>query len=298
MHGMKFQLQLTQLEGWCRVNFPAMACLCEILIDTTDAALALELGQQARAETLRIEQKFSRYRDDSIVARINAAAGKPLQLDDETAGLIDFATELWDVSDGRFDITSGLLRRAWTFDGSDRLPQQEAIDALLPLIGWDKVRWQKPELQLPAGMEIDLGGIGKEYAVDKVFALLQSQFGGALLVNFGGDLRAHGPRSDGSLWQIGVEKVSSEQNVERLEIAQGALATSGDSQRYLQRDGVRYSHILDPRSGWPVAGAPHAVTVLAQTCVQAGMLSTLALMTGTDAEAFLDEQDVKYWSVR
>lgn len=295
---MDFQLQLTQLDGFCRVNYPAMACLCELLIDTTDAALALHLGQQAQAETRRIEQKFSRYRDDNIIARINQADGQPLTLDEETAGLIDFATELWDASEGRFDITSGLLRQAWHFDGSDQLPAEADVEALLPRIGWDKVRWQRPQLQLPAGMEIDLGGIGKEYAVDKVFALLQAEFDGALLVNFGGDLRAHGPRRNGSVWQVGVEKVSRGQTLELLELSHGALATSGDSQRYLQRNGIRYSHILDPRSGWPVAEAPHAVTVVAPTCIQAGVFSTLALMMGAQAEEFLDQQDVQYWSVR
>lgn len=294
---MDFRLQLTQLDGYCRVNFPAMACLCEVLVDSTDLPQVLTLAQLARDETLRIERKFSRYRDDNIVARINQAGGEPVTLDDETAGLIDFADELWQLSDGRFDITSGLLRRVWHFDGSDQLPDDASVAALLPHIGWQKVRWQRPQLTLPAGMEIDLGGIGKEYAVDKVFNLLSSQFNGALLVNFGGDLRACGPRQDGSAWQVGVEKVS-EQQVEQLELSNGALTTSGDSQRYLQRDGVRYSHILDPRSGWPVMNAPHAVTVLAPTCVQAGVFSTLALMMGEDAETFLQQQGVQFWSMR
>ena len=123
-------------------------------------------------------------------------------------------------------------------------------------------------------------------------------FDGALLVNFGGDLRAHGPRTDGSGWQVGVEKVAAGQSIEQLTLSQGALATSGDSQRFLLRDGVRYSHILDPRSGWPVADAPRSVTVIAPTCIQAGVFSTLALMMGAGAEDFLDEQGVKYWSVR
>ncbi|WP_430460712.1 FAD:protein FMN transferase [Thalassolituus sp. LLYu03] len=294
---MDFSLQLTQYEDLSRIQFPAMACLCEVLIDSADASLALRLGELARDEARRIEHKFSRYRDDSVVAAINHAAGAAITVDDETAGLLDFADELFALSEGRFDITSGILRRVWRFDGSDRLPAAAGIDALLPLIGWHKVRWQKPELQMAPGMEIDLGGIGKEYAVDKVFALLAAQFAGALLVNFGGDLRARGPRSDGSAWQVGVEKVSAGQP-ELLSLTTGAIATSGDSQRYLLRDGVRYSHILDPRTGWPVQQAPHAVTVMAASCVQAGVFSTLALMMGSDAEAFMQDQDVPFWSMR
>lgn len=294
---MDFHIQLTQLDGYCRVNFPAMACVCEVLLDTSDLQQALVLGESARAETRRIEQKFSRYRADNIIARINQANGQPVPVDDETAALLDFADELYQLSEGRFDITSGILRRVWRFDGSDNVPPQTLIDELLPSIGWDKVRWQNGELQMAPGMEIDLGGIGKEYAVDKVFNLLAEQFSGALLVNFGGDLRARGPRADGSAWQVGVEKVSARQP-ELLALTTGAMTTSGDSQRFLQRDGVRYSHILDPRSGWPVMNAPHAVTVLAPSCVQAGVFSTLALMMGNDAEAFLDEQGVQYWSMR
>ena len=294
---MDFRLQLTQLDGYCRVNFPAMACLCEVLLDACTLQQALELGEMARTEAQRIEHKFSRYRADNIIARINQANGQPVAVDDETAALLDFAAELYQLADGRFDITSGILRRVWRFDGSDNVPPQAAIDELLPHIGWDKVHWQKGVLQMPAGMEIDLGGIGKEYAVDKVFNLLAEHFNGALLVNFGGDLRPRGPRADGSAWQVGVEKVSARQP-ELLALTTGAMTTSGDSQRYLLRDGVRYSHILDPRSGWPVTDAPHAVTVLAPTCVQAGVFSTLALMMGAGAEAFLDEQSVQYWSMR
>ncbi|MCA6059067.1 FAD:protein FMN transferase [Thalassolituus sp. ST750PaO-4] len=294
---MDFRIQLTQLDGYCRVNFPAMACICEILLDTRDLNLALKLGILAQAEAQRIEQQFSRYRDDNIIARINQANGHTVKVDEETAGLLDFASELYDLSDGRFDITSGLLRRVWRFDGSDRLPQESDITALLPHIGWSKVRWQNPELQMPAGMEIDLGGIGKEYAVDKVFSLLSEHFSAAMLINFGGDLRARGPREDGSAWQVGVEKISASQP-ELLSLNNGAIATSGDSQRYLLHNGVRYSHILDPRSGWPVTDAPRAITVLAPDCIQAGVFSTLALMMGKDAEVFLEGQNVQFWSIR
>jgi FAD:protein FMN transferase len=153
-------------------------------------------------------------------------------------------------------------------------------------------------LTLPAGMEIDLGGIGKEYAVDKVFNLLAEHCQCALLVNFGGDLRLRGPRSNGRQWQIGFEKIKPEQRAQILSMASGAIATSGDSQRYLIQDGIRYSHILNPVSGWPVQHAPHSVTAIAPTCIEAGIYTSLALMMGADAEAFLDEQQVTYWSIR
>jgi len=296
-------LQLTVQDDYSRISFPAMASLCEILIDTTDPQIALDLGVLARDETLRIEQKFSRYRDNNPVHAINHSAGKPLTLDEETAALVEFAAELWLLSEGRFDITSGVLREVWKFDGSDNVPDKDQVSAVVSRVGWNKVLWHPPQLTLPSGMEIDLGGIGKEYAVDKVFALLQSEWDGALLVNFGGDLRVHGPRHNQQPWQIGVEQINKGDQANGREqttisLNSGGLATSGDTHRFLLKDGVRYSHILDPRTGWPVRDAPRSITTIAPTCVQAGMLSSLAMMMGAGAEAFLEEQSVRYWSLR
>jgi len=292
------EFQLTLHANHCRITFPAMASLCEVLLDTTDTQLALTLGELARDEAQRIEQKFSRYRDDNAVWAINHSHGKPVTVDEETAAMMGFAETLWHLSEGRFDVTSGVLRRAWRFDGSDNVPDERDIRALLPLIGWQQVIWQSPQVTLPEGMEIDFGGIGKEYAVDKVFEQLRQRWNGALLVNFGGDLRAHGPRGDGQPWQVGVEQVIADQPTKVISLTEGGLATSGDARRFLLKDGVRYSHILDPRSGWPVADAPRSVTTIAPTCLQAGMLSSLAMLMGSDAEAYLDHQKVRYWSLR
>jgi FAD:protein FMN transferase len=102
----------------------------------------------------RNEHKFSRYRDDNIVHRINHSAGVPLQVDEETAALLDFAAQCYELSDGRFDITSGILRQVWRFDGSNLLPTTEQVQSLLGHIGWSKLTWQRPWLTLPAGMEL------------------------------------------------------------------------------------------------------------------------------------------------
>ena len=214
--------------------------------------------------------------------------------------MLDFAATLHTVSDGRFDITSGVLREVWTFDGSDRIPAAAAVASVLARVGWDKVRWQRPFLALQPGMQIDLGGIGKEYAVDRVAGRLADAVGCSALVNFGGDLAVTRAPRERQAWRVGIEAVSGNdgQSGPVLEIRNGALATSGDSRRFLLKDGVRYSHILDPRSGWPVESAPRSVTVAADTCTQAGMLSTLAMLEGHDAEAFLDGEGVRYWCRR
>lgn len=296
---MSGDLTLQRSAGECSGRFAAMASPCEILLDHDDFAAAARQLEAAAQEAWRIERKFSRYRRDNIVHAINTAGGRPVTVDEETARLLDFAATLHTLSEGRFDITSGVLRRAWQFDGSDRVPRAEAVAALLPHVGWQRVRWENPVLTLPPGMEIDLGGIGKEYAVDRVFQQLAGMTDSALLVNFGGDLRARGPRRDGSAWQVGIETPDAAPHAaETLPLVNGALATSGDARRFLLKDGVRYGHILDPRTGWPVQGGPRSVTVLATDCVQAGMYATLALLAGPEAEAFLQAQDgLRAWLI-
>ena len=285
-------------EGFI-ASFRAMASPCEVRIDSHDERLAERLGQMAEAEALRIERKFSRYRTDNIVALINGANGEAVAVDPETAALIDYATQCYELSGGRFDITSGVLRRVWRFDGSARVPTRRQVRALMPLVGWTKVTWAPPHLILPAGMEIDLGGIGKEYAVDTTILKLLAESDVPLLVNFGGDLRVSGPRADGGRWRVAIESVDQDGISEAiLEVANGALTTSGDSRRYLLKDGVRYSHILDPRTGWPVKDPPRSVTVAAPTCLEAGLLSTLALMHGRSAERFLKAEGVQAWWLR
>ena len=167
-------------------------------------------------------------------------------------------------------------------------------------MGWDKVYWQAPWFRLPKGMQIDLGGIGKEYAVDRSVALLTSVAGSApFLVNFGGDLHVSQAPNCKPGWQVGIESVRGNKQRElTLQLQRGALTTSGEAQRFLLKDGVRYGHILNPRTGWPAPDAPVAVTVAGDSCLQAGILSTLALLKGADAERFLDENEVTYWCQR
>lgn len=273
-----------------------MGSPCELLVATDDGALATRLVDVVADEARRIERKFSRYLPGNIVARMNA--GGRVSVDEETGNLIEFAETLYRLSERRFDITSGVLRRVWTFDGSDRLPSQADVDTTLEDVGWDKVSWDRPHIQLRPGMQIDLGGIGKEYAVDRVARMVADETDCHCLLNFGGDLVATGASEEA--WKVGIEAVTGgdgrAQKMIRLKI--GALATSGDTRRFLIKDGRRYGHILDPLTGWPVVDAPRSVTVAADTCTQAGMLATLAMLKGAAAEAFLDEEDVTYWCFR
>ena len=290
-------ISLTREPDYWIGRFVAMACPCEVLIDSTTEALARAVVDCVSECAWRIERKFSRYRQDNVVHRINTSNGQPTLVDDETARLLDFSATLTALSEGRFDITSGILRKAWTFDGGTHVPAQADIDALLDRVGWHKVQWNRPALQLQPGMQIDFGGIGKEYAVDAAARLADGAVPGlGCVVNFGGDVAVVNERRDRQPWKIGIESADRTGTVTQIvPLTRGALATSGDSRRFVLHAGRRYSHILDARTGWPVEDAPRTITVAADTCTQAGTLTTLAMLNGARAESFLEDSGAKYW---
>lgn len=277
-----------------------MASPCEFLTRTHDKKKARNLLNLVANEVWRIEDKFSRYLPQNIVGKINSSNGHPMTVDEETANLLDFSESLYQLSNGGFDISSGVLRKAWTFDGSDQVPSLKQIDSALILVGWDKINWQRPMLRLAPKMQIDLGGIGKEYAVDRAAAIITEHADAICMINLGGDLAVGGRDADERSWRVGIESPFEDKpGPERvINLQHGALATSGDSRRYVIRNGIRYGHVLDARTGWPVRNAPRSVTVAADTCTQAGMLATLAMLNGKDAESFLDDQSVQYWCFR
>jgi thiamine biosynthesis lipoprotein len=278
-----------------KVRFAAMASECEVHLAARDEADARQRAAPAIAEVRRIESAFSRYREDSVVARINRAAGIGwTEIDPETEALFGYADALFASSGGLFDITSGVLRRAWDFR-QPRLPDTAALRQLTGLIGWDQVERAPGRIRLPrAGMEIDFGGFGKEYAADRAAAILGAHSG---YVNLGGDLRVTGPQPDGSPWQIGIQHPrQADALLATIAISSGALATSGDYERYFELDGRRYCHILDPRSGYP---AQHwrSVSVLAPLAVAAGSVATIAMLKQDEAIAFLDDAGLAYLAV-
>jgi FAD:protein FMN transferase len=277
-------------------QFFALGSDCALHLFAPNEADALHALASAMAEIGRIEARYSRYRADSEISRINAVAttGGTVDVDAETAGLLSHAFACFEKSDGLFDITSGLLRKAWNFS-VPRLPERAAVAALLPRIGLDKVAWDNPRLtfKIP-GMEIDFGGIGKEYAVDRaasVCAALGIRHG---LVDLGGDIRLIGPRPDATPWRIGIRHPRDTQaSMAELTLMSGALATSGDYEHFIEVDGRRYCHILDPRSGWPARGLS-SVSVIVDDCLVAGSLSTIAMLKGRDGTAWLEALGVRH----
>lgn len=280
----------------CRYQFFALGSDCELRLFAVEKASAHEAAVAVSNEITRIEARYSRFRADSELSRINAAgkAGGSVDVDPETAGLIDYAFACYCKSDGLFDISSGLLRRAWDF-ASGRLPNPDAIVELLPLIGLDKIKWSPPRLSFEiAGMELDLGGIGKEYAADRaagICAAMGVQHG---LVDLGGDFRVIGAQPDGAPWRIGIrDPRNPTTGIATVELDAGGLATSGDYERYIEVEGQRYCHILDPRTGWPARGLS-SVTVIASDCLFAGTLATTAMLKGRDGAGWLHALNVRH----
>ena len=275
---------------------------CEILMRPTLRGAAREAVRAAHVEAMRIQARFSRYRDESWLGRLHAAGGDWVDTDDEIEALLALGDQAHRLSGGRFDLSSGVLRRAWTFAPGARPPRPAQVRALLALVGWERVERDPAgrRLRLPAGMELDLGGLGKEYAVDRAAGLLAERLATPWLVNFGGDVRAGGGDGSDEAWRVGVDDPADtgRSAVGGLGLRTGALATSGDARRHILHRGRRLGHILDARTGWPPPGAPASVTVQADTCSLAGLLSTLAILQGRQAEAWLGAQGLPHWILR
>ena len=289
-------------DHW-RGSFRAMGGPCEILVATDERARAERACLAGAAEAWRVDTEYSRFRDDSLVGRVNHADGQTLRLNPEFCQLIDFADRCHRMSGGLFDISCGQLQRAWRFDRGSQAPSHEELQALLRVTGWRKVRWQRPALTMPAGMQIDLGGIGKEYAVDRALSLATEAAGiPNVLVNFGGDLACAGPRAARRPWLVALERPPGADEgaiaSRPIAMARGGLATSGNTERFIISNGRRYGHLIDPATGYPVPGAPLSVTARAPSCTEAGMFGSIAMLHGKNAERFLRRQGMQHWCVR
>jgi FAD:protein FMN transferase len=274
-------------------RFQAMASACAVHVQADNPAASDLVALAAEAEVRRIEARYSRYRGDSELARINlvAAAGGSTDVDSETAGLIAYAQACYRSSEGAFDVSAGLLRRAWDFQAG-HLPEQGEIDALLPRVGFDKVNLCGSRLSFAvSGMELDFGGLGKEYAADRAAEVARDFGARSGFVDLGGDIRVIGPQDDGAPWRIGIRHPRNDTAViAEVALTDGALATSGDYERFMEVGGKRYCHIIDPHTSRGLS----SVTVVSERCLVAGSLSTSAMLKGRDGIAWLQRLGVRH----
>jgi thiamine biosynthesis lipoprotein len=267
-----------------RQRFLSMGCPCEIGVFSADAKKAEQAMAEAENEVHRLDQKYSHFRNDSYITQVQNTARQSggVDVDAETASLLDYAASQFEISQGLFDITAGRLARLWY--RRESLPTDTELSSALQLTGWAKLQWQSPWLRMPKGMQLELGGIVKEYAADRAALLLKRNGMHSAWVELGGDIHVTGSRADGKPWNMGIRSPDHQHQktakaMATIPVNGGGLATSGDYERASIINGKRYGHIIHPGTGWPV-NSFQSVSVLAPSCLLAGSLSTLAMLMG------------------
>jgi thiamine biosynthesis lipoprotein len=268
-----------------KLSFPALGTMCEVQYACPGGdALATTFERVVIGWVTAFEAKYSRFRADSLINRINAAAGREwVDVDPEMDGLLKLCDTLHFMTQGVLDPTALPLIRLWNYKAeTPRVPSAAEIVTARALVGWKKVQRAPGKMFLPEpGMALDFGGFGKEYAVD-VTAQIAAEHGiTQALIDFGHDLRAVGTPPDRPAWHIGLEDpLRPGATAGSMAIVGKSVASSGDYIRHFIVEGKRYGHIIDPRTGWPVNNGCLQATVVAGTCLQAGVLSTTAFVLG------------------
>ena len=249
-----------------------------------------DLQAQIEAELQAINAALSTYIPDSEISRLNATAGVfEGRLSERFAAVLEAALETGRITDGAYDVTVGPLVELWGFGAdefSGAVPEPEAIAEARRAVGAGRLLWDASSrtLRRPAGMRIDLSSIAKGYAVDRLAGLLEASGVVDSLVEIGGELRASGERPEGGAWRLAVESPdpAEQRFVEALALNDAAVATSGDYRNYFEVDGRRYSHLVDPRTGYPVSHELVSVTVIDESCMTADALATALIVMGLD----------------
>ncbi len=253
---------------------------------TTEEAAASTAADAVFAEFDRLESLMSVWREGSDIQRLNAAAGdRAVPVSADVLAVFRSARQISEWTDGRFDVTFGALSDLWRFDHDqdNRLPDMNEVRRRLPLIDYRALEIDEragTARLAHAGMRAHLGGIGKGYAIDKSVAILRRAGFRDFMIQSGGDLYAAGLK-DGKPWRIGVQdpRGPSGATFGAVDLSDSTFSTSGDYERYFMKDGRRYHHIIDPKSGMPAAGC-RSVTILAPNATLADGLSTGVFLLG------------------
>lgn len=271
-------------NGLSILSFHAMGTLCRVSLVEPSRAVANDFLAQLLDQVADFEAKFSRFLDSSLISRINAAAGKQwVEVDEQTDRLLALCGEMVFFTNNAFDPTALPLIRLWNWKANPPVvPDDDTIRAASEFVGWNKVQRRPGAVFLPRpGMCLDLGGIGKEYAVDAAIVLAARHGVENILVDFGQDIRVLGRPPGKPAWHVGLENPAAPGSCwGSVAVTDHAVASSGDYLRCFMHDSRRYGHIIDPRSGYPVNNRCLAVNVVARNCTLAGILTTSAFILG------------------
>lgn len=263
--------------------FRALGTNCEVRYVAPSLGTAMQFERDARAWVENFEARYSRFRPTSIVSRLNAAAGTWVEIDPEMDEMLDICASLHALTGGILDSTAGPLLQLWDYrNPPTQLPTAARVAAARGLIGWPRVERVRGRVRLQTGMALDFGGWGKEWAVDAVAQLARRAGIADALIDFGHDIRVLGAPPGRPAWHIGLEDPTAPGQHRGSIAAWGGkgVASSGDYIRQFTFGGRRYGHIVDPRDGYPVLHGLQQVTVIAENCFMAGVLSTTAFVLG------------------
>ncbi|MBI2512493.1 MAG: FAD:protein FMN transferase [Opitutae bacterium] len=266
-----------------RFAFRALGTNCEVRYVAPAPGASVQFEHELRAWVERFEARYSRFRPTSLVSRINAAAGSWIEIDDEMEEMLDICGSLHALTGGILDATAGPLLQLWDYrNPPTQLPTPACVAAVRGLVGWPRVERVRGRVRLRPGMSLDLGGWGKEWAVDIVAQLARRAGVRDALIDFGHDIRVLGAPPGRPAWHIGLENpaVPGQHHGGIAVSGSKGVASSGDYIRQFTFAGRRFGHIVDPRDGYPVAHGLQQVTVIAENCFMAGVLSTTAFVLG------------------
>ena len=260
----------------------------DITVTANDSIVGYQHIDTAIAEITRIEKLISSWDGASQTSEINRNAGiKPVKVSPELFGLIIKALAISKLTDGAFDISYASMDKIWKFDGSmTTIPSEEQIKESIAKVGFENIILDKAKntvfLKLE-GMKIGFGAIGKGYAADMAKALLIRNEVSSGIINASGDMNTWGKQPDGSDWKVAITNLLNKNKVfALLPITNGAVVTSGNYEKYVNFNGKRYTHIIDPRTGYPATGII-SVTVFAPKAELADALATSVFVMGREA---------------
>ena len=271
--------------GLFKLEFQAIGTQCRIMFRSDSVEVAEAYRNAAMAWVKAFEAKYSRFREDSLISKINALAGKGewADLDEDAESVLGLIDTISFLSKGILDPTSLPLTYLWKQAAEQGVePTEASVNEAQRLVGWSKVERIRGRIRLPEkGMALDLGGYGKEYAVDQVADMAETHGVKDVLVDFGRDIRALGKPVDAPCWIIGVEDGGEPGRVwERIAVKDRGVASSGNYRRNVEINGNLYGHLIDCRTGWPTRHDCQGVTVLADRCLEAGVLASTAFILG------------------
>lgn len=264
-------------------------CMGTVINQRLYGTEAKQAAYEAICEIKRLESLMSFFMEESDIAKINSKAGiSDVQISSETLEVIEKSIIFSEVSSGSFDVTVAPVVKCWGITSPDqKIPLRKELEPLIKLIDYRCIKTDKGKCKVhleKKGQMLDLGGIAKGYAADKVIEIYRKNSISSAFVNLGGNVMVLGTKQDGSYWNVGIQNPRATLNdiIGYLSLKDKTVVTSGDYQRYFTVDGVRYHHIIDPKTGFPANSGIISATIVTDCSINADALSTAVFILGLD----------------